>query len=108
MLHSSVPHYGTSLAADSGEGTTIMSNAIDRRDDGNPDAGDKNYGAVEFADPVNTKYPIDTPGHVRAAWSYSKQPDHAAKYDRDDVAPIKERITRAAKKHGVEIANEQD
>ena len=85
-----------------------MSNAIDRRDDGNPDAGDKNYGAVEFADPVNTKYPIDTPGHVRAAWSYSKQPDHAAKYDRDDVAPIKERIKRAAKKHGVAIANEQD
>ena len=94
MLHSSVPHYGTSLAADSGEGTTIMSNAIERRDD------------VAFADPVNNKDPIDTPGHVRAAWSYIKQPDHAAKYDRDDVAPIKERITRAAKKHGVEIANE--
>ena len=89
-----------------GEGDTIMSNKIDRRDDVNPEEGEKKYGDVEFADPVNNKYPIDTPGHVRAAWSYINQEDNAAKYDRDDVETIKERIKRAAKKHGVEISDD--
>jgi hypothetical protein len=43
---------------------------IDRRDDVNPDEGERKYGDVQFADPVNNKYPVDTPEHVRAAWSY--------------------------------------
>jgi hypothetical protein len=30
--------------------------------------------------------------------------DNAAKHDRDEVKTIKERIKRAAKKHGVEIS----
>ncbi len=80
-----------------------MSDRIERRDDVNPAEGEKKYGDVEFADPVNNKYPIDTPGHVRAAWSYINQEDKAAKYDRDEVETIKERIKRAAKKHGVDI-----
>ncbi len=80
-----------------------MSGRIERRDDVNPEEGEKKYGDVEFADTVNNKYPIDTPGHVRAAWSYINQEDNAAKYDRDEVATIKERIKRAAKKHGVDI-----
>ncbi len=80
-----------------------MSGRIERRDDVNPEEGEKKYGDVEFVDTVNNKYPIDTPGHVRAAWSYINQEDNAAKYDRDEVATIKERIKRAAKKHGVDI-----
>lgn len=80
-----------------------MSTSIDRRDDTNPDEGVDKYGDVEFADPVNHKYPIDTPGHVRAAWSYINHEDNAAKYDRDELKTIKERIKRAAKKHDVEI-----
>jgi hypothetical protein len=76
---------------------------IDRRDDVNPDEGEREYGDVEFADPVNKKYPVDTPKHVRAAWSYINHKDNAAKYDKDEVRTIKERIRRAAKKHGVEI-----
>ena len=80
-----------------------MSNRIDRRDDVSPKEGPHEYGDVEFADPVNNKYPIDTPEHVRAAWSYINHKDNAAKYDKDDVATIKERIKRAAHKHGVEI-----
>ncbi len=83
-----------------------MSNKIDRREDVDPEEGERKYGDVEFADPVNNKYPIDTPGHVRAAWSYINQKDNAAKYDRDDVETIKERIKRAAKKHGVEISDD--
>jgi hypothetical protein len=79
---------------------------IDRRDDVRPQEGERKYGDVEFADPVNKKYPIDSAEHVRAAWSYINHKDNAAKYDRDEVALIKQRIRRAARKHSVEI--EQD
>ncbi len=80
-----------------------MSTRIDRRDDVSPKEGERKYGDVEFADPVNNKYPIDTAEHVRAAWSYINQEANAAKYDADEVKTIKERIKRAAKRHGVEI-----
>jgi hypothetical protein len=79
---------------------------IDRRDDVNPKEGERSYGDVEFADPVNKKYPVDTPEHVRAAWSYIHHKDNAAKYDKDEVEQIKARIKRAAKKHSVEISEE--
>ena len=49
---------------------------------------------------------VDTPEHVRAAWSYINHKDNAAKYDKDEVRTIKERIKRAAKKHGVEISED--
>jgi hypothetical protein len=77
---------------------------IDRRDDVSPKEGQHEYGNVEFADPTNKKYPIDTAEHVRAAWSYIHHKDNAAKYDRDEVKTIEDRIKRAAKKHGVEIS----
>jgi hypothetical protein len=80
-----------------------MSTYIKRRDDVSPKEGKREYGDVQFADPTNKKYPIDTPEHVRAAWSYINHKDNAAKYDADEVKIIKERIKRAAKKHDVEI-----
>ncbi len=83
-----------------------MSDKIDRRDDVNPEEGERKYGDVEFADEVNNKYPIDTPEHVRAAWNYINHQDNAAKYESDEVEKIKGRIKRAAKKHGVEISEE--
>ena len=83
-----------------------MSTKIDRRDDVNPEEGAREYGDVEFADSTNKKYPVDTPEHVRAAWSYINHEDNAAKYNPDEVKAIKERIRRAAKKHGVEIDQE--
>jgi hypothetical protein len=76
---------------------------IDERKAANPEEGERKYGDVEFADPTNKKYPIDTPEHVRAAWNYINHKDNAAKYDADDQRTIKDRIKRAAKKHGVEI-----
>ena len=82
------------------------STRIDRRDDVNPNEGEHKYGDVEFADPVNNKYPIDTPEHVRAAWSYINHKDNAAKYDAAEVRQIKSRIKRAAKKQDVEIEDE--
>jgi hypothetical protein len=83
-----------------------MSNYIERREDVSPKEGLREYGDVTFADPTNKKYPIDTPEHVRAAWSYLNHKDNAAKYDRDEVFTIKERIKRAAMKHGVEITDD--
>ena len=81
-----------------------MAERIKRREDVNPQRGEHEYGDVEFADPVNNKYPIDTPEHVRAAWSYINHKDNAAKYSKEEAATIKQRIKRAAKTHGVEIS----
>ena len=83
-----------------------MAERIKRREDVNPERGEHEYGDVEFADPVNNKYPIDTPEHVRAAWSYINHKDNAAKYDKGEVSKIKSRIKRAAKSKGVEISDE--
>jgi hypothetical protein len=79
---------------------------IDRRDDADPEEGTRKYGDVQFADPVNNKYPIDTEEHVRAAWSYINQDDNAAKYDKDDLTTIKNRIKRAARERGIEISED--
>ncbi len=83
-----------------------MARKIHRREDVSPKRGEHQYGDVEFADPVNNKYPIESPEHIRAAWSYINHEDNAAKYSKDEVKTIKERIKRAAKKHGVEIGSE--
>ena len=81
---------------------------IDKRDDVNPAEGERKYGDVAFADPVNNKYPIDSEEHVRAAWSYINHKDNADKYDADEAETIKGRIKRAAKKYGVEIESDKD
>ena len=80
-----------------------MTTHIDRREDVSPKEGLHEYGDVKFADQTNKKYPIDTPEHVRAAWSYINHEDNAAKYAKDEVKVIKDRIKRAAKDKGVEV-----
>lgn len=82
------------------------SSKIDRREGVSSEAGEHKYGDVEFADATNKKYPIDTPEHVRAAWNYINHKDNAAKYDAGEVETIKNRIKKAAKKHGVEISED--
>lgn len=47
-----------------------MSDYIKRREDVNPDQGERDYGDVQFADPTNNKYPIDSPEHVRGMELY--------------------------------------
>ena len=84
-----------------------MSEYIKRRDDVNPEQGEREHGDVQFADPTNSKYPIDTPTHIRSAWSYINHEDNAAKYAAAEVQTIKERIKRAARKHDIEIAEDQ-
>ena len=44
---------------------------IHRRPDADPRQGLEKYGKATFADPVNKKYPIDTPGRIKAAWPTS-------------------------------------
>jgi hypothetical protein len=83
-----------------------MSDRIDRRSDVRPNEGIHEYGDVKFADPTNNKYPIDTPEHIRAAWSYINHKDNASKYDKDEVETIKGRIKRAASHAGVEISDD--
>lgn len=77
--------------------------SIEKREDVSPESGEHKYGDVPFADETNNKYPIDTPEHIRAAWSYINQADNAAKYDADDLARIKEKIRNAAERNGIEI-----
>lgn len=79
---------------------------IERRDDVNPERGITEYGDVEFADPVNNRYPIDTDKHIRAAWSYIHHERDAAKYSAAEVALIKDRIKQAARDHGINIESE--
>lgn len=80
---------------------------IKRREDVNPDEGEREYGDVEFADPVNNKYPIDTEEHVRAAWAYVNKKSNADKYSSaEEVDRIKGRIKTAAKRFDIEISED--
>ena len=83
-----------------------MSGEIEKRGDARPERGEQEYGDVEFADPTNKKYPVDTPAHIRAAWSYIHHPNDAAKYSPEDVEKIKAHIEQAAQKHGVTLHEE--
>ena len=73
-----------------------MPKKIHRRRDADPGEGLRKYGRATFADPVNNKYPIDTPGRIKAAWAYIHQPSNARKYSREEARTIKARIRRAA------------
>ena len=58
--------------------------------------GLEKYGETLFADPTNKKYPIDTPGRIKAAWAYIHQWRNAGKYTPAEVRTIKARIRKAA------------
>lgn len=58
---------------------------------------------IEYADPKNFKYPIDTEKHARAAWSYIHQERNRKDYTASELEYIENRIKRALKKFNVEI-----
>lgn len=68
------------------------------------------YGDVKYADPGyrdnKKRYPIDTEKHIRAAWAYINVPKNAAEYTDEQLEQIKGRIKAAAKKIGIQIAEE--
>ena len=74
-----------------------MTKRISRRRDTDPSEGLEKYGDTLFADPTNKKYPIDTPGRIKAAWAYIHQPRNAAKYTAAERRSILSRIRKAAK-----------
>jgi hypothetical protein len=76
---------------------------IHRRRDADPSEGRKKYGDTLFADPINKKYPIDTPGRIKAAWAYIHQPSNAAKYTVSERRTIMARIRKAAKARKVAL-----
>ena len=76
---------------------------IHRRRDADPREGLRKYGAVEFADSVNKKYPINTPGRIKAAWAYIHQPTNYSKYTPAERRTIKSRIRKAARAHRVAL-----
>jgi hypothetical protein len=76
---------------------------IHRRRDIDPAEGRRKYGDTLFADPTNKKYPIDTPGRIKAAWAYIHQPSNAAKYTAPERRLIEGRIRAAAKRRRVTL-----
>jgi len=70
------------------------------RDDSGP------YGDVEYADPKNKKYPINTKARAKAAWDYINVAKNAAVYPLNGVtlASVKSKIRAACKKFGVTIS----
>jgi hypothetical protein len=80
-----------------------MADRIHRRHDADPQDGLEKYGEATFADPVNNKYPIDTPGRIKAAWAYIHQPRNAKKYTAGELRTIRARIRAAAKRRKVTL-----
>ena len=80
-----------------------MPRKIHRRRDADPRGGLERYGDATFADPVNKKYPIDTPGRIKAAWAYLHQPRNAEKYTPGEQRTLKARIRAAAKARKVAL-----
>ena len=80
-----------------------MAPGIHRRKDADPKDGLRKYGRTSFADPVNRKYPIDTPGRIKAAWAYIHQPNNEAKYSAAELRAIRGKIRSAAKTRGVAL-----
>src|SRR5258708_4447270 len=70
-------------------------------------ADKKPYGDVEYADPKNGKYPLNTEKRIRAAWSYINQEDNAAEYPLNGVTltEVKDKIRAAMKRIGAEVSD---
>lgn len=77
---------------------TVEKTAEERLADALAKAGSppKPYGDVKYADPDDGKYPIDTPAHIRAAWSYVNMPKNE-KVLGDKVGAVKSAIEAAWK-----------
>jgi hypothetical protein len=85
-----------------------MTKRIHRRRDADPSEGLEKYGKTRFADPTNKKYPIDSPGRIKAAWAYIHQPSNAKKYTAAERRTIMGRIGQAAKAGRVELPDPAD
>jgi HK97 family phage prohead protease len=64
----------------------------------------KPYGNVDYADPEEGKYPIDTAEHCKAAWSFVNEAKNAAILG-DKLGAVKARIEAACKKFGIDVSD---
>jgi hypothetical protein len=81
---------------------------IRRRPDADPEEGLQKYGDTRYADPTNKKYPIDTPGRIKAAWSYIHQPTNSAKYRPAERRTIISRIRQEANRRKVTLPDPEE
>jgi len=71
---------------------------VEKRGGGDGDDGAEAGG--DYADPGyqpdgEKRYPLDSEGHIRAAWAYIHQPDNADRYPETQLTHIKARIVAA-------------
>jgi hypothetical protein len=66
--------------------------------------GGRRGSTIEFADPVQRIYPIETEAGIRAALNFINHKDTASKYTPDQIEEIRNRILKAARKHGLKIS----
>lgn len=85
-----------------------MPKRIHRRRDTDPTEGRRKYGDTVFADSTNRKYPIDTPGRIKAAWAYIHQPRNASKYSPAERRLIEGRIRAVARRRKVSLPDPEE
>ena len=91
----------TVAEANGGALATALAEALEKAKGGGKKP-DGDYGDVEYADPglqadKKPRYPIDTPAHIRAAWSYINKPANAALYPDGAADKVKAKIIAAWK-----------
>jgi uncharacterized protein len=77
--------------------------------DGRRSANPKPYGDVEYADPKNGKYPINSKERAVAAWDYINVKKNADEYPLNGVTleEVKNKIKAALEHFGVEISEDE-
>ena len=83
----------------------------DERGGNAPGDGSKPYGDVQYADnglqaDGKKRYPLDSPAHAKAAWSYINQKANQAAYTATQLATVMGNIKAACKKYGITITDE--
>lgn len=92
----------------------LDSKALDKRSEElalETKANKEPYGSVEYADPGFQedrvkRYPVNSPEHVRAAWSYIHQSRDRDKYTPEQLSHIETVIRHAAEKFGVKLGDD--
>jgi hypothetical protein len=67
-----------------------------------PEEDEREFESVEYADPENRRFPLDTAVQVLASWRAVHSKENASKYSEDDLQSIKDRIITAAQEHDIE------
>jgi len=102
----------SSSGSGSTSGSTSSSSSGSSSSNGKSD-GKKPYGDVTYADPGyqqdgKKRYPLDTPDHIKAAWSYINMPKNAKAYSSSQLATIKNKIKAAMKSKGSKVSSEAE